>query len=232
MKSIFRIIAATGLLAVFVSGCSVDRIALDKKDDLIVLLNPELALDGEWEHRRLKRSDTEYVHVETGLGHTIRATGNQSASILYRFFEPISLNCDRMRWSWFVQEPQPGSDLRVKGRDDVAASVFVMFGDAGLFQDKPVPTLKYVWANKQHNKGDIIAGPYQKEFIRTIVLQNDNAGEQKLVTENVNLKQDYVKAFGVEPEGNIYGVAIFTDNDDTREPIVAHYGKIELLCRE
>jgi len=23
---------------------------------------------------------------------------------------------------------------------------------------------------------------------------------------------------------------IFTDNDDTKEPIVAHYGKIELLC--
>ena len=228
----FRSLAVPCLLALCISNCSVDRAVLDRKDNFIVLLDPELALDEEWEHRRLRRSDTDYVQVETELGYTLQATGNQSASVLYRFFEPVDLNCDRLRWSWWVREPQPGADLHVKGKDDVAASVFVMFGDPGFFQDNPVPTLKYVWTNEQHHKEEVIAGPYHEKFIRSIVLQNTKAAGQKLVIENVNLKQDYVKVFGVEPKGGIYGVAIFTDNDDTREPIVAHYGKIELLCSE
>ena len=227
----FPIMVIPGLLALLVSNCSMDRSALDRKDNLIVLLDPELGLDEEWEHRRLKRNDTEYVPVETELGYSLQATGNQSASILYRFFAPVS-NCNKLRWSWWVGEPQSGSDLHIKGKDDVAASVFVMFGDPGLFQDNPVPTLKYVWANKRHRKGEVITGPYLKKFVRSIVLRNDSASDQKMVSETVNLTQDYAMAFGEEPKDAIYGVAVFTDNDDTREPIVAHYGKIELLCRE
>jgi hypothetical protein len=53
-----------------------------------------------------------------------------------------------------------------------------------------------------------------------------------MVMNRTNLSEDYKKAFGEVPGEGIYGVAIFTDNDDTREPIVAHYGKIELLCDE
>ncbi len=209
-----------------------DRDVLKKSGNNIVLLNPESGLGDDWEHRRLRRADTSYETVETGLGHTIRATGNQSASILYRLFEPTGPECNRLRWSWFVQNPQPGSDLHSKGRDDVAASVFVMFGDPGIFQDNPVPTLKYAWANSRHQKDEIIVGPYQEKYIRTWILRAGGSTARALVTETVNLREDYLTAFGEAPENGVYGVALFTDNDDTREPIVAHYGKIELLCNE
>ncbi len=48
--------------------------------------------------------------------------------------------------------------------------------------------------------------------------------------DRTNLSDDYKKAFGEVRKDGIYGIAIFTDNDDTKEPIVAHYGRIELLC--
>lgn len=221
------------VVIVLSSSCDrTDRLPIDNSNNMIILLNPESELGEEWEHRRLRRTDTTYTRVESAFGHTIRAEGNNSASILFRVFEPIALNCNTLRWSWYVEKPQQSSDLRTKGMDDVAASVFVMFGDSGIFRDIPVPTLKYVWANKQHRIGEIITGPYLKESVRTIVIRRGSPVDQKLVTERVNLSEDYKNAFGESLNDGVNGIAIFTDNDDTRESIVAHYGKIELLCNE
>lgn len=203
---------------------------LDKRDNLIVLLNPELELGEDWEHRRLRRGDTAYNRVNSTLGYTMQATGNSSASILFRLFEPINLDCNRLRWSWLVSKPQPGADLHVKGSDDVAASIFILFGDPGIFLDKPVPAIKYAWTNKKHRTGEIIVGPYQHKYVRTIVVRTGSHPNQGLVADQANLEEDYLKAFGEAPANGISGIAIFTDNDDTEEPIVAHYGRIELVC--
>lgn len=218
------------MLALVVGCTTLDKATLDRRDNRIVLLNPELELSEDWEHRRLRRGDTIYERVNSTLGHTIQATGNKSASLLFRLFEPINLDCNRLRWSWFVSKPQSSSDLHTKGMDDVAASVFVLFGDPGLFRDNPVPTLKYVWANKQHRIGEIIVGPYHKKYVRTIIVRTGSSADQKLVLNHANLVGDYMKAFGEAPKEGIHGIAIFTDNDDTKEPIVAHYGRIDLLC--
>jgi len=218
------------LLALCSSCATPDRTPLDKRDNHIVLLNPEIELNEDWEHRRLRRGYTTYDRVNSTLGHTIRAVGNESASILFRLFEPVNLNCNRLRWSWFVEKPQSSSDLRTKGMDDVAASVFVLFGDPGFFRDKPVPTLKYAWANKQHRIGEIIVGPYHKKHVRTIIARTGRPTNNKLVNNHANLNEDYLKAFGEAPENGVYGIAIFSDNDDTNEPITAHYGRIELHC--
>lgn len=213
------------------SGCaSLDKTSLDESDNRVVLLNPGEEPGGEWEHRRLRRGDTAYRRVSSSLGDTIRATGNESASIMFRLFEPVSLDCNRLRWNWRVAKPQAGADLHVKGKDDVAASVFILFGDPGIFRDTPVPTLKYAWTNKRHRVGEVIVGPYHRKTVRTIVVRTGSPVEQELVTDIANLGEDYLRAFGETPADGISGVAIFTDNDDTREPIVAHYGRIELLC--
>lgn len=229
-----RVLCLSGILLLLMgAGCTESgKSLLNRNHDSIVLLNPEMELGEDWQHRRLRGGNTTYTHVKSVLGHSIRAQGNESASILFRFFDPISLDCDTLGWSWYVEHPQAGADLRVKGRDDVAAAVFIMFSDPGIFQDRPVPTLKYVWTNNHHQVGDIIVGPYFKKYMRTFVVRTGSATDQKMVMNRTNLSEDYKKAFAENPPDGIYGVAIFTDNDDTREPIVAHYGKIELFCDE
>lgn len=218
-------------LLVLCTGCiTLDKTPLAKRNNLIVLLDPAAEFSEDWENRRLRRGYTSYERVNTILGNTIKATGNESASILFRFFEPINLECNQLRWSWYVPRPQPGSDLYSKGMDDVAASVFVMFGDPGIFQDKPVPVLKYAWANNRHRAGEIIAGPYHKKYVRTVIVRTGIPAGKKLIAEHKNLSEDYLEAFGEPPKHGIHGIAIFTDNDDTKEPIIAHYGRIELLC--
>lgn len=218
---------------ILAAGCAaLDRASIEQQDDRRVLLNPEQALGDDWEHRRLRRGDTKYEPVSTALGNTIRATGNRSASILFRLFEPVSLECNQMRWHWYVPSPQPGADLHTRGKDDVAASVFVLFGDPGIFRDTPVPTLKYAWTNHRHRPGDVIVGPYHRDYIRTIIIRSGSPAGEGLVTDQTDLVKDYERAFGEAPESGIHGIALFTDNDDTQDPVTAHYGRIELLCNQ
>ena len=42
---------------------------------------------------------------------------------------------------------------------------------------------------------------------------------------------DYQAAFGSLPKDRVKAIALFTDNDDTQEPVTAHYGAARLLCR-
>jgi hypothetical protein len=219
------------LTTILCAGCATpERTPLVQHEEAFVLLDPRSELGDDWEHRRLRRGDTAYERTESALGHTIRAVGRRSASILFRVFDETDPGCDTLEWQWHVDQPQPGSDLRTKGKDDVAASVFVLFGDPGIFRDRLVPTLKYVWANNRHQEGDIIAGPYYEEYVRTIVVRTGGADGKRLVTNRTRLFEDFERAFGKPPEGGVHGIAVFTDNDDTGEPITAHYGRIVLLC--
>ena len=195
-----------------------------------VLLDPSKGLDDNWEHLQFGRGKTTYAQTMTHLGATITATGNHSASILYKVFEGIDLTCNTLQWDWFVAELQESSNLRIKGIDDVGASIMVSFGDPGVFRDKPVPILKYVWANANHAENEIIVGPYQSRYIRTIIVRSGSPVEDGLVRERRNLISDFNKAFGRPPGDKIYAIGLFTDNDDTREPVTAHYGPVVLIC--
>lgn len=218
------------VLLLTVACTTTPKPALIETDNKFILLDPSSDLDQNWEHRALRKGETTYRRVDTPLGSTIEATGNVSASILFRVFAGIDLSCDTLEWTWFVQDLQKTSDLRTKGRDDVGASVLISFGDPGLLRDTPVPTLRYVWANEHHAENDIIVGPYQKKHLRTIVVRSGPVTDYRLVREKRNLVNDFTEAFGVLPSDGIYAIGIFTDNDDTKEPITAHYGSVALIC--
>ncbi|RLA10867.1 MAG: hypothetical protein DRQ59_10990 [Gammaproteobacteria bacterium] len=219
------------VLSVLVVGCaSTPEIIPDGADQDRVLLDPSKGLDDSWEHQELGRGATTYVPTRAHLGATITATGHHSASILYKVFDGIDLSCGTLQWDWYVAELQETSNLRVKGMDDVGASIMVSFGDPGVFRDKRVPILKYVWANETHVENDIIVGPYQTRYVRTIIVRTGTVAKVGLVRERRNLVSDFNNAFGRPPDGKIYAIGLFTDNDDTREPVTAHYGPVVLIC--
>ena len=200
------------------------------RDTGTILLDPSKDLDDSWEQMVFGRGQTSYEQSSTRHGDAIRATANSSASIIYKVFDGIELSCNTLEWDWFVEGMQETSDLRQKGLDDVAASIMVSFGDPGFFRDKPVPVLKYVWANQNHVVNDIIVGPYQEETIRTIVVRSGVAPTEGMMRERRNLVADFEIAFGKMAGDRIYAIGLFTDNDDTKEAITAYYGRIALTC--
>ena len=221
------------LLILSLSACAGVPQTIDSELDSVVpnkLFNAATTIQDQWQHMPL-RGTTEYrlAVMDGQLG--IRAIGRESASGLIRRVSVDSGKCPIIEWSWWVTRIQPDADLRVKEAEDVAASLFLMFGDPGfLFDPKPVPTLRYVWTNDRLPLEAIIDNPYLPGTVRSIVVESGNKRVGSWVTERRNMLKDFERAFGYPPKKNIQAIALFTDNDQTLQPVEAYYGWARVIC--
>jgi hypothetical protein len=142
-------------------------------------------------------------------------------------------NCPVLEWSWRVERLQPSADIRERAKDDVAASLILMFGDPGFMSNPtPVPTLRYVWSNGRATEGTVIPWPFLPDVVINLVVR---AGESRLgqwVRECRDVVADFTRSFGRPPPGPVQVVALWTDNDQTQEPVEAHYGRAVARCEK
>lgn len=196
-----------------------------------MLFDPRAGGVEEFEHHVLRKGRTRYRVVDTADGPLLKAEGQVSASMLLKVLErPMPRQCRELSWRWRAERLQPGADIRHKPAHDVGASLFVAFGDPGILRDRRVPTLQYVWTNETVPAGRVLNGPYHEDTLRTIVVRSGNAAETGTASEQRNLYRDFEQAFGRSPESGVHGIALFTDNDDTGEPVLSYYGPILLQC--
>jgi len=196
------------------------------------LFDPETIFADEWQHLPLK-GETDWRMAVMDGRVSLRASGRTSASGLIRRVHVDSAACPILEWSWLVTRLQPGADLRVKDREDVGASVFLLFGDPGFLADpKPVPTLRYVWTNKAVPEGSVIDNPYMPGTVRSVVVRRGDPKSMHFVIDRRHIAEDFERAFGTPPPGPIEAIALFTDNDQTAEPVEAYYGTVRVFCGE
>ena len=182
---------------------------------------------GDW--RLLSDSSSADLTVQK---FTIRGKAEESASgiILETSIDPEA--CPVLEWHWLVEAVQQSADLRLKDKDDVAAALILMFGDPGMIsQHRPVPTLRYVWTGGGHQRNAIIANPYLPETVKNIVVRNREDPTDVWLSERRNVLQDYKAAFGNTPDDFIWAVALFIDNDQTKEDAAAQFTKADSFCR-
>jgi hypothetical protein len=196
----------------------------------IVLFDAAVAIDEQWMHMPL-RGATDYRSAVWAGRDAIRAVGRNSASGLIRRVRVDPARCPVLEWSWAVTRIQADADLRVRGLEDVAASVFLLFGDPGLvFYPVPVPTLRYVWTNGRTARDAVVDSPYLPGVVRSIVVESGEAGAGTWIVERRNVVADFERAFGHPPRDDIGAVAVFTDNDQTKQPVEAYYGRARMIC--
>lgn len=197
---------------------------------ILPLLQPPSHRADGWHHLPV-RGRTRYSVVERAGRSAIMAIGRHTASGLARRVDIDPKACRTIRWSWRIDQMQTNVDLRQKSKEDVAASLFLTFGDPGFMMlPNPVPTLRYVWTTDHLKIGDIFDNPFRPGIIRTIVVENrsDRLGEWVEFTRDIHA--DFAAAFGKPPTDRLELVTIFTDNDQSKEPVVAYYGPISLRC--
>jgi hypothetical protein len=152
-----------------------------------------------------------------------------SAIMIASSFDPIT--CPILEWRWLVEVAQPSADLTRRETDDVAAAIMVLFGDPGTMLDpRPVPTLRYAWTGANHPIGSVIKNPYHPEIVRNIVVQNHMGNIKTWITEQRNLRSDYVAAFGEPPNDFVWAIALFIDNDQTGEEAAAQFAMANVYC--
>jgi hypothetical protein len=223
------------LLALALAACAgpaAIESGTDREATALAVFDPAMVLQDEWIHLPL-RGLTDYRLTFLDGQMAFRAEPSGSASVLIRRVAIDPVRCPILEWSWRVERLQPGADLRTREGDDVAAAIFLLFGDPGMVSDPvPVPTLRYVWTNDRIVKGAVIESPYLPGVVHSLVVESGAGRLGGWVTERRDMAADFYRAFGRKPADGIGAIAIFTDNDQTGEAALAHYGAARVLCRD
>lgn len=188
------------------------------------LADPAAPLEKAWTHQRFGPA-TEYTGVTRYGVPAIRAVGRTSASGLYRDARYNVADHPWLAWTWRVDRLQRTADIRTKAREDFAAAIFVIFGRPSM-ANRNVPTLAYVWTTAQLPENTIVDSPHHPGTVRSIVVRSGVARLGQWSPERRNVIDDFRRAFGREPPNTVEVIALFTDNDQTGEPVEAYYGAI------
>ena len=89
----------------------------------------------------------------------------------------------------------------------------------------PYATLMYVWCNTRP-AGSVIINP-RTDRIRKLVVESGSNRLSRWLDYERNIRADFEQAFG-EPPGDLVGIGIMTDSDNTGSVTRAWYGQLDL----
>lgn len=149
------------------------------------------------------------------------------------------LQPQRLKWSWRMQQPNPGTQLDRRSGDDMAARVCLSFEvpiDALPFSDRvalrlarsmagqnlPAATLCWVWGHAEA-PGTVLPSPFTNR-VRYIVLRNAGDAPGRWLEESRDIATDFRRAFGGEIPGlpPVIAVLVGGDADNTGAHSVAY----------
>lgn len=128
---------------------------------------------------------------------------------------------NRLRWRWRVLKLPRGGNEKIKDKNDSAAAVRLVF-HGGMIPK----TLKYVWSATLP-VGTETESPLNSRT-KVVVLESGASKLGKWVWEEVDAYEDYKRLFGGEPRP-VKFLAVITDSDNTRSPVIADYDDFAFL---
>lgn len=126
-----------------------------------------------------------------------------------------------LEWSWKAIVLPQGGDSRHKDTDDQAAQVYVVFPRF----PKPVRSriIGYVW-DTSAPVGTIIKSE-KTSTITYVVVRSGTSELGKWITESRNVREDFKKIYGEEPD-KFGGVSVGIDSNDTHSSAESYIGSL------
>lgn len=189
--------------------------------DVQILDDFNAALNPNWQIKEFK-GQTEYSIIDLDGEKVLMAKSDGAASALV-FSKTYSLrNYPVLSWRWKVKDILQQGDARVKGTDDYAARIYVVFPHWFFPMTR---SINYIWANKLA-KGSSIPSTYAANSVMVAVQSGpENVG--RWITERHNVREDYRRIFGDEPPP-VGAIVIMTDTDDTGGTALAWYDDLRI----
>ena len=187
---------------------------------------------------------SQYDIVEQGTNRVLKASSSASASgiVLTSAFDIVQNSV--LQWRWNVDHVLEKGDASTKSGDDYPLRIYVMFAydpatsDFGLTRRAqyalarklygeypPHSAISYIWANKDH-RDDIVPNAYSDRAMM-IIKQSGATRTGTWISETVNIREDYQRAFGRSPPA-MASIAIMADTDNTGEESVAYLDDLML----
>ena len=234
---------ALGLVLVFASSL----VVMAKSDEQLPVGTFSLAQPGKafppgWEPLTFEKipAHTQYDLVKDGDQVVVKAVSHQSSSGITREITIDPQDYPLVQWRWKVENVLKNGDVTQKSGDDYPARLYITFeydaSKVGFFekakyetakfiygQYPPIGAINYIWESKSPI-GTMAPNPYT-DRVNMIVIESGKTRLNEWITEERNVYEDYMKAFGENPP-KISGVAIMTDTDNTKESAVAYFGDI------
>ena len=229
------------------SGQAFDPSKLTAQDEL-PKFSAQTARNGMphgWNFYRIApyKKNTVY-RLENYQGRTVlSANSKTSASGLAVKLRPRQANNLWLQWEWKALSAIPEADNAERYHDDAPLRILVAFDGnksklplkekmnfemANLIsgQEMPYATLMYIWSGK--SAVDTIINNAHTSRVKMIVVDSgwDNLGTWH--KHQRDLAADYKRAYGETP-GEVIGIALLTDTDNTKSETRAIYGDIELI---
>jgi len=205
---------------------------------------PGGSLPWGWEPVRLtdRKKLTDYTLTDVDGVVVLHAYAVGAASGLAQFTKFDIRSAPVVDWRWKVSALVEGADNRVAAKEDSPVRLLFAFdGDKSRLplveraifyvteklsgRQLPYALLQYVWAGTIP-VGTVIEHPYTRR-VRMLVVASGPGGVGKWQSLSRNVSDDFRHAFGEEP-GELVGVGVLTDTDNTGGSVEAWYGDIRL----
>ncbi len=229
------------------TGQSINVAQLPAQEDL-PKFSAEIAREGMpngWNFYRIApyKKNTVY-RLENYQGKTVLiANAKTSASGLAMKLKPRQATNLWLQWEWKAVAAIPEADNAEGARDDAPLRILVAFAGnksklslkdkmtfemANLIsgQEMPYATLMYIWSGK--SPVDTIISNAHTSRIKMIVMDSDWDNLGQWHQHQRDLTADYKRAYGEAP-GEVIGMVLLTDTDNTKSETRAIYGDIELV---
>ncbi len=179
-----------------------------------------------WESRDDQNAPNTYTVRSEGGKKFLRADA-QGTSIQIGYNKEWTLNdFPVLKWQWRAILLPVNSNERVKGGNDNALGLYVVFGRWPFIR-----TLKYIWSETLP-VGTSLDSPFTKNT-KMIVLRCGHELIGTWVRETRDILADYRRFFGDKEESPVAkGIAILTDADNTNTRAIGDYADIEVSTRE
>ncbi len=191
---------------------------------------------------KIKEHTTYSIHRE-GNNNYLKAESSGSASGMVYKGKFDVYRYPRVKWRWWVSNVYQKGDARTKSGDDFPMRVYIVFeynpNEASFYQKTryeaariifgqypPHSAINYIWASREDETG-IMTNPYVEEA-KMIALEKGSKYIRQWREEEVNILEDYRKAFGTEPP-HMASIVIMNDSDNTGEKSTSYMDYIEIF---
>lgn len=222
LASLPVVVIVMSLLAVADTGRAV------AEDDCVVVENFAKAKVGElppdWKLRKDAGKGVYAVREEDGkrfLRAQAKGVGIQAA----KQHEWNLADYPVLAWRWRAVAFPKGGDERESGTNDSVLAVYMLVPHSKVRGPKAV---KYVWSER------VPAGTRLESnmgLTKVRVLRSGAEKKGEWVEERVNVREDFMKAFGDKDVAKPAGIAVLTDADDTGSTATGDYADFR-VCRK
>ena len=221
--------------------------ALAYPDEQEILFREDFGNMDNWEPLYFPKikEHSSYTIQADAKGSYLRARSSGSASALIHKDEFNVSEFPYVRWRWKVENLYEKGDAKKKEGDDYSIRIYVVFKynpEKAGFRERlkyrmakflygeypPHSSLNYIWANKEY-KERILTNKYT-DRTKMILLQKGQSNVGKWLEQEINIVEDYKKAFDKHPP-SAASIAIMNDSDNTKESSISYvdyimvYGK-------